>query len=87
MEKLVQSVDFGGNTRVDGALANFDNETTENGGVDNRNDLELLALAVLGLANGGLNTAESLCVEFLFAMLASCQSIFFHRQGGGLVRT
>jgi hypothetical protein len=65
LQQLVESADLCCDARIDGSLTDFDDETAKNAGVNVGDNLELLALAILGLADGGFDTAESLLVQFL----------------------
>lgn len=66
LEQLVHLGHFGGNRQVNRTVTDLDDESTTDLWVDLGNDLELLALAnVLGLANGGFETAKSAVVEGL----------------------
>lgn len=66
VEELVHLCDLGRDGQVDGSVADLDNETTDDFGVNLVCHLELLALAdVGGLGNGGLEAGESLVVELL----------------------
>lgn len=64
-EHLVQPGNLAGYAEIDGALANLDHKTTEHIRVHSRHGLELLTLAVLGLADGCFETSEGFLVEFL----------------------
>jgi hypothetical protein len=67
-EELVHLGDAGGDTEVDGAVTDLDDEAADNLGLDLVGDLELLALAdVGGLGDGALKAVESLVVEGLGA--------------------
>lgn len=69
LEQLVHPGHLGGDGEVDGAVANLDDESTADVGVDLGNDLELLALLdVLRLADGGFETAEGAVVEGLWVI-------------------
>lgn len=72
LQQLVEFVDLAGNTGVDSTLADLNDQAAEDAGVDVRDDLQLLALAELGLADGSFNALESLRVEFLVDLSASC---------------
>lgn len=61
-EELVQLGDLGGDGEVDGSVADLDDEPTQDIRVHLVSHLQLLALAVLGLGDGGLETAEGLVV-------------------------
>lgn len=75
-EKLVELGDLGGDGEVDRPVANLDDESTQNVGVDLVGDLELLAGAdVLRLGDGSLKTVEGLAVELLEGEGASGQRI------------
>ena len=65
-EELVHLGDASRDGKVDGTVADLDDESANNVGVDGVGDLELLALAdVGGLGDGGLESGESLVVEGL----------------------
>lgn len=67
LEQLVHPGHLAGDGEIDGTVADFDNEAATDVWVDLGHDLELLALAdVLGLADGGFETAEGAVVEGLF---------------------
>lgn len=64
LEELVHLSHLCRDGQIDGAVANLNDESTTDIGVDLGNDLELLALGnVLRLADGRLETAESAVVE------------------------
>lgn len=66
LEELVHLGHLGGDGKVDGAVADLNNESTLDLGVDLGDNLELLALAnVLRLGNGGLEAGQGLVVEGL----------------------
>src|SRR5271170_1137063 len=64
-QNLVHLRDLRADAVVDRAVADLDNQAPDNLRVDLRHDLELLALAVLGLGDRGLEAAEELFVESL----------------------
>ena len=64
-QELVELGDLGGDGEVDGAVTDLDDQAAEDLGVHLVPDLELLALAVLGLGDGGLEAVEGLVVEGL----------------------
>ena len=64
-QQLVHLGDFRGHAQVDGPVANFNNEASNNFRVDLLGDLELLSLAEFGLADGGFESLDRLAVEFL----------------------
>lgn len=65
-ENLVHLGDAGGDAEVNGAVADLDDEASDNVRVDLVGDLELLAgTDVRGLADGGLELGEGLAVEGL----------------------
>jgi len=63
-QNLVELCNLGGNAEVDCTVTDFDNESSDDVWVDLCDDLELLALGVFGLGNGGFETGEELLVEF-----------------------
>ena len=67
-KELVQLGDLGGDGEIDGAVADLDDEAAQDLRVDLVPDLELLALAVLGLGDGVLEAAESPVVEGLHSV-------------------
>ena len=71
-QSLVQLGDLGRNAEVDSAVTNLNNESTNKVGVNLGDNLELLALADLGLGDGLLETGDGLVVELLnYIALAS----------------
>lgn len=65
-KELVHLGDAGRDGKVDGAVADLDDESANNVGVDGVGDLELLALADVGrLGDGGLEAVEGLVVQGL----------------------
>jgi hypothetical protein len=80
-EELVHLGDLGGDGEIDGALANLNDEATEDIGVDLVGDLELLALAnVLGLGDGGLEAVEGLVIKWLEVASVDDQCVRHHSQ-------
>ena len=72
VEELVHLGDAGGDGEVDGAVADFDDESTDDVGVNLVGDLELLAGAdVGGLGDGGLEAGEGPAVEVLLSLKVS----------------
>lgn len=66
LEQLVHLGHPGRDRQVNGAVANLDNQSTLDLGVDLGYDLELLAVGdVFRLVDGGLETAEGSVVEGL----------------------
>ena len=66
LEELVHLGHLGGDRQVDGAVADLNDESTLDLGVDLGGDLELLALGdVLRLADSGLEAGEGLVVKGL----------------------
>lgn len=77
LEELVHLGHLGGDGQVDGAVADFNNKSTTDLGVDLGNDLELLALSdVLRLADGGLEASDGLVVEGLLVVSVSVLFMF-----------
>lgn len=64
-EELVQLGDLGRDREVDSSVANLNDQAAEDVRVDLVPDLELLALDVLGLGDGGLETVEGFVVQSL----------------------
>ncbi len=64
-EELVELGDLGGDGEVDGPVADLDDQAAQDVRVDLVPDLQLLALAVLGLGDDRLETVEGLVVERL----------------------
>lgn len=58
-------MDLALDTEVDSSLADFQDQSTEDLRVDFGHGLELLALAVLGFADGGFQALEEFGFEFL----------------------
>jgi hypothetical protein len=65
-QSLVHLGDLGGNAEINGAVTDLDDESTNEVGVDLGDNLELLALAELGLGDGLLEAGDGLGVELLF---------------------
>lgn len=66
VEELVHLGDARGHAKVNGAVSDLDDESTDDVGVDLGGDLELLALAdVGGFGDGGFETREGPVVEGL----------------------
>lgn len=68
-EGLVELGDLGRHAQVDGAVTDLNDQTADQLGVDLGDDLELLALAVLGLGDGLFEAGDGLVVEFLRGLL------------------
>lgn len=64
-QSLVHLGDLGGDAQVDSAVTDLDNKATDNVGVNLGDDLELLALADLGLGDGLLEAGDGLGIELL----------------------
>lgn len=63
LEQLVHAGHLGGDGEIDGTVANLDDKTAADVGVDLGHDLEFLALRdVLRFADGGFETAEGAVV-------------------------
>lgn len=87
IEQLVQARDLARHAEVDGALADLDDQATEDVWVDFGHGLELLSLAVLGLGNGGFEALESFVIEFLYFPNESVNLLVWDRIYGALVLT
>lgn len=69
-KSLVHLGDLGRHAQVDGAVTDLDDESTNEVGVDLGDNLELLALAELGLGDGLLEAGDGLGIELLYTRLA-----------------
>lgn len=73
-EKLVHLGHLGGDGQINGPVANLDDESTTDIGVDLGDDLDGLAVCnVLGLGDGGLEAVKGSVVEGL----KYCQPLLF----------
>lgn len=73
-QSLVHLGDLGRHAQVDGAVIDLDDKSTNKVGVNLGDDLELLALADLGLGDGLFEAGDGLGVELLYAAISTADS-------------